>query len=154
MSEERTPRREETRKTTERKKSWSPPNVLPDPEPRDGWVFRWIRTSMVGQPDNTNVSSKFREGWEPVKSEDHPELKILSDENSRWEKEGAIEVGGLLLCKCTSEIVEQRREYYQNAADQQMDGIDNNYLRENDPRMPMMKPERQTRVSFGSNRKK
>tara|TARA_R100000789_G_scaffold406_1_gene1789 strand:+ start:350 stop:814 length:465 start_codon:yes stop_codon:yes gene_type:complete len=154
MSEERTPRREETRETTERKKSWSPPNVLPDPEPRDGWVFRWIRTSMVGQPDNTNVSSKFREGWEPVKSEDHPELKILSDENSRWAQEGAIEVGGLLLCKCTSEIVEQRREYYQNAADQQMDGIDNNYLRENDPRMPMMKPERQTRVSFGSNRKK
>jgi hypothetical protein len=26
----------------------------------------------------TNVSSKFREGWEPVKLEDHPELKITS----------------------------------------------------------------------------
>ena len=82
------------------------------------------------------------------------ELKILSDENSRWAQEGAVEVGGLLLCKCSEEIVKQRRDYYQDAADQQMDGIDNNYLRENDPRMPMMKPERQTRVSFGSNRKK
>ena len=154
MSEERTPREEYKRETTERKKSWSPPNVLPDPEPVDGWEFRWIRTSIVGQPDNTNVSSRFREGWEPVKAENHPELKILSDQDSRWAEEGAIEVGGLLLCKAPSEIVKQRREYYQQMSDQQMDGIDHNYLRENDPRMPKMETERQSRVSFGGNIKK
>jgi len=116
MSEERTPRREQNRETTERKKSWSPPNILPDPEPEEGWEFRWIRTSMVGSPDNTNVSSRFREGWEPVKAEDHPELKILSDQDSRWAEEGAIEVGGLLLCKCPEEVVKQRKDYYQDAA--------------------------------------
>jgi hypothetical protein len=154
MSEERTPRREQNRETTERKKSWSPPNILPDPEPEEGWVFRWIRTSMVGSPDNTNVSSRFREGWEPVKAEDHPELKILSDQDSRWAEEGSIEVGGLLLCKCPEEVVKQRKDYYQDVATQQMQGIDNNYLRENDPRMPMLEPERQSRVTFGSNRKK
>jgi len=154
MSEERTPRREQNRETTERKKSWSPPNILPDPEPEEGWVFRWIRTSMVGSPDNTNVSSRFREGWEPVKAENHPELKILSDQDSRWAEEGSIEVGGLLLCKCPEEVVKQRKDYYQDVATQQMQGIDNNYLRENDPRMPMLEPERQSRVTFGSNRKK
>ena len=154
MSEERTPRREQNRETTERKKSWSPPNILPDPEPEEGWVFRWIRTSMVGSPDNTNVSSRFREGWEPVKAENHSELKILSDQDSRWAEEGSIEVGGLLLCKCPEEVVKQRKDYYQDVATQQMQGIDNNYLRENDPRMPMLEPERQSRVTFGSNRKK
>ena len=86
MSEERTPREEYNRETTQRKKSWSPPNVLPDPEPEEGWVFRWIRTSMIGNPDNTNVSSKFREGWEVVSAESQPKLKILSDEDSRWGK--------------------------------------------------------------------
>jgi len=154
MSEERTPREEYNRKTTERKKSWSPPNVLPDPEPEEGWVFRWIRTSMIGSPDNTNVSSKFREGWEVVKAETQPSLKILSDEGSRWGQEGAIEVGGLLLCKAPVEMVKDRREYYEKMADQQMSGIDSNYLRENDPRMPVLQPERQTRVTFGSNSKK
>tara|TARA_R100001163_G_scaffold64370_1_gene58423 strand:+ start:6596 stop:7060 length:465 start_codon:yes stop_codon:yes gene_type:complete len=154
MSEERTPREEYNRKTTQRKKSWSPPNVLPDPEPEEGWVFRWIRTSMIGSPDNTNVSSKFREGWEVVKAETQPSLKILSDEGSRWGQEGAIEVGGLLLCKAPVEMVKDRREYYEKMADQQMSGIDSNYLRENDPRMPVLQPERQTRVTFGSNSKK
>jgi hypothetical protein len=154
MSEERTPREEYNRKTTERKKSWSPPNVLPDPEPEEGWVFRWVRTSMIGSPDNTNVSSKFREGWEVVKAETQPSLKILSDEGSRWGQEGAIEVGGLLLCKAPVEMVKDRREYYEKMADQQMSGIDSNYLRENDPRMPVLQPERQTRVTFGSNSKK
>jgi hypothetical protein len=154
MSEERTPREEYNRKTTERKKSWSPPNVLPDPEPEEGWVFRWIRTSMIGSPDNTNVSSKFREGWEVVKAETQPSLKILSDEGSRWGQEGAIEVGGLLLCKAPVEMVKERRKYYEDMADQQMSGIDSNYLRENDPRMPVLQPERQTRVTFGSNSKK
>ena len=154
MSEERTPREEYNRKTTERKKSWSPPNVLPDPEPEEGWVFRWVRTSMIGSPDNTNVSSKFREGWEVVKAETQPSLKILSDEGSRWGQDGAIEVGGLLLCKAPLEMVKDRREYYEKMADQQMSGIDSNYLRENDPRMPVLQPERQTRVTFGSNSKK
>ena len=154
MSEERTPREEYNRKTTERKKSWSPPNVLPDPEPEAGWVFRWVRTSMIGSPDNTNVSSKFREGWEVVKAETQPSLKILSDEGSRWGQEGAIEVGGLLLCKAPVEMVKERRKYYEDMADQQMSGIDSNYLRENDPRMPVLQPERQTRVTFGSNSKK
>ena len=154
MSEERTPREEYNRKTTQRKKSWSPPNVLPDPEPEEGWVFRWVRTSMIGSPDNTNVSSKFREGWEVVKAESQPSLKILSDEDSRWGKEGAIEVGGLLLCKAPAEMVKERNKYYEDMADQQMTGIDSNYLRENDPRMPMLKPERQSRVTFGSNSKK
>jgi len=51
-------------------------------------------------------------------------------------------------------MVRDRKEYYDNMADQQMSGIDNNYLRENDPRMPMLQPERQSRVTFGSNSKK
>ena len=52
--------------------------------------YRWIRTSALGQSDMTNVSSKFREGWEPVKLEDHPELKILPDVDSKFK--GNVEV--------------------------------------------------------------
>jgi hypothetical protein len=49
MSKERTKRTAETRESQERSKPWTPPSVLPEPEPRDGWVHRWIRTSMAGQ---------------------------------------------------------------------------------------------------------
>jgi hypothetical protein len=58
-------------------------------------------------------------------------------------------VGGLLLCKMPAENAQRRQDFYAGKAEQQVDSIDNIYLRENDPRMPMLKPERKTRVTFG-----
>ena len=156
MADERAPRESRTledREAETRDKSWEPASMLPDPDPQDGWVFRWVRTSMVGSSDNTNVSKRFREGWEPVRAEDHPELQIMSDHKSEWAQKGGIEVGGLLLCKAPEEVVEKRRSYYKNHAESQMQAVDNAYMRENDPRMPVLAPDRQTRVVFGkSNR--
>jgi hypothetical protein len=145
----RAPRSVDNRENETRPMAWEPASILPDPEPQDGWVFRWIRTAMVGSPDNTNVSKRFREGWEPVRSADHPELQIESDHKSEWGDKGHIEVGGLLLCKAPQEIVQQRRDYYQRHAESQMQAVDNNYMRENDPRMPVLAPDRKTRVAFG-----
>ena len=150
MSEERTPRASETRQQEERPSDqWVPASILPDPDPQDGYVFRWVRTTVLGQPDNTHVSQMFREGWEPVKAEDQPELKLQSDLNSQFQ--GNIEVGGLLLCKCPEEKMKQRTEHFQKIAENQMESVDNNFLRENDPRMPMLNPERSTRTTFGRN---
>ena len=92
-----TPRSNESRDKQERKKSWQRPTMLPDPEPREGVEYRWVRTSIMGDADNKNVSSKFRNGWTPVKAEDHPELHVIPDHDSRFE--GNVEVGGLLLCE-------------------------------------------------------
>lgn len=144
----RTPRESQTREKTERKKSWAPASRIPSPEQEDGYSYRWIRTSMLGQADNTNVSSKFREGWEPVRADDHPELQVMSDIDSRFE--GNVEVGGLLLCKNSKENVEARKEYFREMNQRQLDSVDNNYMRESDPRMPMLRPEKSTKVSFGS----
>jgi len=102
---------------------------------------------MLGQSDNPNVSTRFREGYVPVKAADHPEMKLLSDMDSRFKDN--IEVGGLLLCAVPEEIAEDRVEHQLNQARQQMEAVDNNYLRQSDPRMPVLRPERQTRTSFG-----
>ena len=144
---DRTPRTTETREAGQRKVSWTRPSMLPTPEPRDGVVFRWIRTSTLGNADNTNVSSRFREGWTPVRAEDHPNLQIVSDIDSRFKDN--IEVGGLLLCQNSTENVEARMEAQREMAESQMQAVDNNYLRNSDPRMPVLKPERATRTSFG-----
>ena len=144
----RKPRESSTREQTERKKTWAPASRIPTPDGEEGYSFRWIRTSMLGQADNTNVSAKFREGWEPVSSKAPAELQVRSDIDSGFE--GNVEVGGLLLCKNSKENVEARQEYLQDINDRQMESVDNSYLRENDPRMPLLKPERQTKVSFGS----
>jgi hypothetical protein len=71
----------------------------------------------------------------------------MSDVDSRFK--GNIEVGGLLLCSIPTEIVEDRNDQMAQKAKQQMDSVDRNYLRESDPRMPVLKPERSSRTSFG-----
>jgi|TARA_R100001163_G_C5059526_1_gene196229 hypothetical protein len=133
----------DTRESSERKVTWKRANALPDPDPQEGVEFRWIRTSTLGQNDNTNVSSKFREGWEPVRLEDHPELKVLPDVDSKFK--GNVEVGGLLLCRNSKENMDARREYHRQQTASQMAAVDNNYMRESDPRMPVLKPEKSTR---------
>ena len=77
MANNRADRDNSTREAETRAKSWSPPSTLPDPVPAPGWKYRWIRTSMLGQADLQNVSVRMREGWEPVPSEEVPELPGL-----------------------------------------------------------------------------
>jgi len=138
----------ETRENSQRKKAWTPASRVPSPNREDGYSYRWVRTATLGQADNTNVSAKFREGWEPVRSDDHPELMVQSDIDSRFE--GNVEVGGLLLCKNSKENVEDRKEYFAEMNRRQIESVDNNFMRENDPRMPLLRPEKRTKVSFGS----
>ena len=143
----RNSRTTETREESKRKVSWQRPSMLPVPEPKEGIEYRWIRTSTLGQSDNTNVSSRFREGWTPVRAEDHPNLQVVSDIDSRFTDN--IEVGGLLLCQNSTENMQARRDAQNAQAQSQMQAVDNSYLRNSDPRMPVLNPERSTRSSFG-----
>jgi hypothetical protein len=146
MAENRLDRELNTREKTTRKKSWTKPELLPSPKPQDGYAFHYVRVSTQGQPDPTNVSSKIREGWEPVKAVDHPEIFLTHSENDRF-KDNVL-MGGLMLCKAPIEMVEERNAYYNQQADAQIRSVDNNLMRENDPRMPLFN-ERKSKVTFG-----
>jgi hypothetical protein len=107
MADNRLAREVENRESAQRKMTWTPPQTLPEPEPQPGWVFRWIRTSIMGQ----------------------------ADPNSRFK--GNIEIGGLLLCKAPEELMKQRDEFYAKQAQDQVKSVDNNFMRLNDERMPL-----------------
>lgn len=147
MAETRTPRDLITRETTARKRSWVRPELLPTPNPEPGYEFRWVRTSTLGTADAMNVSSKLREGWEPVRAADHPEVHLPMTEDQRFKDN--IVVGGLMLCKTPVEMVEERNAYYTGQADAQIKSVDHNFMRENDPRMPLF-AERRSKVTFGT----
>ena len=146
MAENKLNRELETREKTTRKKSWNRPEVLPSPTPEEGYAFRWIRVAMQGTVDATNVSSKLREGWEPVKATDHPEITLVTIENERFADN--VIIGGLMLCKAPVELVAERTEHFEGQTRTQMDSVDNNLMRENDARMPLFN-ERKTKVTFG-----
>ena len=124
-----------TREVMERPKQWMPPKLLPDPNPEPGYAFRWIRIASLGKDDPTNYSSKLAEGWEPVKASDHPEIRLFNANAAKFPD--SIEVGGLLLCKTPVEFTEQRDAYYRQQEESQLQSVDNTFMRENDPRMPM-----------------
>jgi hypothetical protein len=146
MPENKLSRELETRAVQERPKQWAPPELLPEPDKQPGYAYRWIRVSTLNNADPRNISAKMREGWEPVTLAEQPKFQLLADPNSRFKDN--IEVGGLLLCKTPIEFVEQRNAHYQRQTDNQIEAVDNNLMRQNDPRMPLFN-ERKTEVSFG-----
>lgn len=137
----------DSRAKVQRPQAWRPPETLPSPDPRPGWKHRWVRLSTMGTADPSNISSKLREGYEPCKADDYPEMMMHAAMEGRFK--GSIEVGGLLLCRIPEEFLEQRMKYYDAQNQAQIDSVDNNFLRENDPRMPLFS-EKKTKVTFGS----
>ena len=60
-------RESENHANNTRRKPWTPVRKLETPEPPEGYEYRWIRESMLGQEDRSNVSKRLREGWELVR---------------------------------------------------------------------------------------
>jgi hypothetical protein len=130
---------------------YTPSSTLPDPTPEPGYTYRWIGTHVLGVSNPTNVSSKLRDGWVPVKATDHEELMLVGNE-----KTGNVEIGGLMLCKMPTERAQAIADYYNNAAQANMESVDNNFMRQQDPRMATLFSERKstsTRGNFGSGSK-
>ena len=146
MATNRLDREVDNREFSERPKQWMPAELLPEPDKQAGYAYRWVRTSTLNTADPRNLSAKLREGWEPVSIEEQPKFQLLVDPNSRFKDN--IEIGGLLLCKTPVEFVQQRNTYYAKQSDAQTDAVDNNLMRQSDPRMPLFN-ERKSTTSFG-----
>ena len=125
----RTPRSLETREKTERRTSYKPPSLLPDPDPQDGYTFRWVRHSSRGVEDKTNFNMRLRGGWEPVRAEDYPEIL---GEWAGAPKTGLVEHGGLILCKMPQEMADQRNAYYYERSIAGLNSAEEHYMRYND----------------------
>ena len=146
MAEVRIQRDVETRAVYERPTEWSQPELLPEPDKEAGFSYRWVRVSNLNVADPRNLSAKLREGWEPVRVEEQPKFQLLVDPNSRFKDN--IEIGGLLLCKTPTDFVQQRNAHYAKQTQAQTDAVDNNLMRQSDPRMPLFK-ENKSSTSFG-----
>ena len=144
----RTPRDAETRAKTQRRKPWAPPSKLEAPEAPAGYKHRWIRTAIRGEDDKMNVTTKMREGWEPVRADEYPELEGKFPTIEEGSHQGVIGVGGLMLARIPEETVEERTEYFREQTRTQMDAVDQNLMREQHPSMPIHS-DRKSRVSFG-----
>lgn len=144
----RSARDSESRENAERVQQWRPGSALDAPEPPLGFKHRWIRESVMEYDDKTNVHKKRQEGWELVRAEEYPDyVGPVIDEGRNA---GTIGVGGLILARIPVELVEQRNNHFNTVAQNQMDAVDRDWMRENNALMPKLAPQRKSSVSFGS----
>ena len=143
----RTSRSADTRASNEARKPWSPPSMLDTPPAPEGYTYRWIRAELVGAEDKKNVTSRMREGFDLVRSEELPDFELPTIDNGKHA--GVVSVGGLLLAKIPNATREERNSSFQNRASTQQEAVDNDLLRESDPNSPILNPERKSKVTFG-----
>jgi len=145
------PRATESRTNNSRPMVWKPPSTLDAPPPPEGYTHRWVRTEINGLDDQKNLYARQREGFELVRADEYPErtdLPTIQD----GKHAGVISVGGLVLARIPTELVKQRSAYYSGKAAEQIEAVDNSLFKENNSIMPISKPERQSRVTFGGPR--
>lgn len=145
----KTTRHAETRDIEARKTVWSPPRQLDAPEPPEGFKYRWLRESLQGQPDDKNITSRLREGYELVRDDElSAEDKLKYPSLAEGKYKGVIGVGGLLLAKIPLELAKSRNEYFERKSMETQEAIDNEVLKDEHPSMPMSS-NRSSKVTFG-----
>ena len=148
--DKKTPHASMTREKTSRKKEWAPPSALDTPPAPDGFRQRWIRSEVLGFDDSKNISGKFRSGWELVRADSYPDLDYPTINSGKYQ--GMSGVGGLLRARIPEEIAKSREEYFNNMTRDANESIDNDLMKEQHPSMPISS-DRQTRVTFGGDKK-
>jgi len=146
---DRTPRTKNTRETSSRRRPWQPPSTLDAPPPPEGYIHRWIRESIMGTDDKKNLSARLREGFDLVRADEFPDFEAPTIQDGKHA--GVIGVGGLLLARFPIESKQERDAYYRGKTQDQMTAVDNDLMRESNSTMPIIKPDRQSRVTFGKN---
>lgn len=147
----KTSRTADTREKTQRKRVWQRPSSLDAPPAPDGYIHRWIRAEVRGYEDTKNVINRLREGYELVRADEYPDWQLPTIEDGK--NAGVIGVGGLLLARIPEELIAQRNAYYQGLTEDQIKAVDNDLMKDAHPSMPISKPERQSRVTFGGSQK-
>ena len=146
----KTSRASQTRVKTAKKTVWTPPSSLDAPPAPDGYHHRWIRSETMGFDDTKNMAGKLRSGYELVRADEYPETDYPTINDGKYQ--GVIGVGGLLLARISTELVQSRKEYFDNLTKQKDEAIENDLLKEQHPGMPI-DHDRQTRVTFGGTKK-
>lgn len=129
---------------------WVPPQSLEAPEPRPGYVQRWVRTSTRGADDPGNVMMMLRSGWKPRPADSVPGLGQFP-KLSKGEFSGFIGLHDLVLCEMPAKQAERIKAFYKAKSDRMMEGVTQELQGLSVRQMPITQ-ERRSQVSRGGRR--
>ena len=114
--------------------------IPPEVEARfdsDGMSLRWLRISVKGQDDITNVGKRQQQGWVFVTPDEVPELAITSFVKEDGRYTGTVCRGDVALAKLPTGKVTARRKHYENKSNNMMDAVNAQLMKGNNSRMPI-----------------
>ena len=138
-------RSNETRETETREEEWTfeEPDALQIPDTvqarfdNEQMSLRWIRISVRGQDDISNVGKRLQEGWVFVTPDEVPEMGVTSFVREDGRYQGTVCRGDLALAKMPSGKVKARQKFYEKKANDQMDAVNAQLMKSSDSRMPI-----------------
>ena len=116
-------------------KVWAPPSYLDTPNAPEGFRHRWVRVEILGFVDTKNIQGRLRSGYELVRVDEYPQDDFPAIADGKYA--GVIGHGGLVLTRVPEEIARQRQTYFEKQAQDQVDALDNDLMKEQDNRMPI-----------------
>lgn len=144
-----TTREDELRQGTRKIVQWRPASALPEIPEVPGWRFRFVRKSIYGAADPTNMSKKRREYWVPVALSEMPGLEDFVDPDAR--NSGLVEIGGLILHKMPEEMARAREAFYRNRSNTEIAAAEAQYREQARPVSSMeIFSQNKSEVKFGS----
>jgi hypothetical protein len=129
--------------TQEEEWTFEEPNALAIPDhvqarfDSEGMALRWIRISIKGTDDISNVGKKLQEGWVFVTPDEVPEMAVTSFVRDEGRYLGTVCRGDLALAKMPAGKVNARRKHYENKANDMMDAVNAQLMKNSDSRMPI-----------------
>ena len=103
----------------------------------EGMSLRWIRISVKGQDDITNVGKNQQQGWVFVTADEVPEMGITSFVRDEGRYLGAVCRGDVALAKKPTVKVKARQKFYESKANDMMDAVNAQLMKNSDSRMPI-----------------
>tara|TARA_Y100001951_G_scaffold40757_1_gene32268 strand:- start:377 stop:868 length:492 start_codon:yes stop_codon:yes gene_type:complete len=145
MTRNETERSNVTREATTREEEYffEEPDALTIPDmvqarfDNEEMSLRWIRISVKGEDDIMNVGKKQQEGWIFVTPDEVPEMAITSFVREEGRYLGAVCRGDLALAKKPTVKVKARQKFYEKKANEQMDAVNAQLMKNSDSRMPI-----------------
>jgi hypothetical protein len=120
--------------------AWRRQSLLEAPDPRPGYVQKWIRFKSGKDEDTDNLQKALDSGWSPRKRTTAKRgHELTADTNAKYGQ--YIVKRGLILCEMPEKMADQRNAFYANKTKRMTESIDRSLFKENNRIMPVLRPE-------------
>ena len=117
---------------------------------RPGYVQRWVRTSVKGTEDQSNVFKKLNKGWKPRPLTTVPKGQYVMHVD--FNGTDVIGIHGMILMERPKELHDRQRRMVQEQTNLQMSAVKQNMYKIHDPASGLTRPEfteERTKISRG-----